>query len=78
VTSQLVKSTCQVDWFVKRNLLPQVGFVTYEKYLRASAGNFFLRIAMASEKVFARFFSFFLRVVVCLKKRVFGWTRYEI
>jgi len=40
------------------NLSPQVELVTYAKKMR---------IASASEKVFARFFVHFLRVLVCLK-----------
>ena len=60
MTSQLVKSTCQVNLFVKWNLSPQVAFVAYEKNLPASAGNFFLRISIASENVFVRFFGPFL------------------
>ena len=59
---------------------PQVGFVTYEKNLPASAGNFFPqnRYRAASEKVFTRFFSPFLAFCRLSKQRVFGWTRCEI
>jgi len=72
------KSTCQVDLFVKWNLSPQVGFATYERKLPASAGNFLLRIASASEKVFARFFGPFFGCSSLSKISVFGWTRCEI
>jgi len=40
--------------------------------------HFFLRIAIASKKVFARFFGPFFACCSLSKKRVFGWTRCEI
>ena len=81
--SQLVKltslssGTCHRVNKTKQHT-PQVGFVTYEKDLLASAGNFFFGEAFASEKVFARFVGPFFVCCSLSKKRVFGWTRCEI
>jgi len=51
-----------------------------KKNLPTSAGKFLsrLRITIASEKVFARFFCPFFACCSLSKKRVFGWTRCEI
>ena len=72
VRGQGDKSTCQVN--LSSWLVCQVEVVTYEKICR----QFFLRIAIASEKVFARFFGPFFACCGLSKKRVFGWTRCEI
>ena len=74
------KSTCQVylsSWLVCQVELDTAsGICDLQKKLQASAG--FFRVAMASEKVFARFFGPFFAFCRLSKKRVFEWTRWKI
>jgi len=74
LSSQLVKliglssGTCHCKWVLSPT----------KNICWRQPANFCLRIAIASEKVFARFFGLFFACCSLSKKRVFGWTRYEI
>jgi len=70
--SQLVKSICQVE------LVTASGIYYLRKKFVGVSRQLFFRIAIASEKVFARFFGPFFACCRLSKKRVFGWTRCEI
>jgi len=76
------KSTCQVNlssWLVCQvELVTASGICHLWRKVAASAGNFFLRIASASEKVFVRFFGPFFACSSLSKISVFGWTRFEV
>jgi len=72
------KSTCQVN--LSSWLVCQVELVTchVRKKFASQPAIFFLRIAIASKQVFARFFGPFFACCSLFAKRVFGWTRCEI
>ena len=76
------KSTCPVNlssWLVCQvELVTASGICHLRKYFAGVSRQIFFRIAIASEKVFARFFGPFFACCRLSKKRVFGLTRCEI
>ena len=76
------KSICQVNlssWLVCQvELVTASGICHLLKKFAGVSRQFFFRIAIASEKLFARFSGPIFACCRLSKKRVFGWTRCEI